>query len=201
MFVYNLVKKLDFSALDEDVIVNYLCKDNYMHIRLKEFGNQKAVITGLEQKLTFLVTYLINSVCYNYVDKDLIRQAEDKSSFKDIWNICIGKFLISKEFRTILNELKSRYSECKGVKILPAYSKTSNYVDAFSAFGEVHNLTLNISQQPLDEFLEFLDISLDEYLFNEHIYLVVDEEQEIKNQKFIKKYEVKKSCSINLWEM
>ena len=39
--------------------LKYICRDNKIHIRFKDY-NKKQVIKGVEAKLTYLITYLMN---------------------------------------------------------------------------------------------------------------------------------------------
>jgi len=173
---------------------NYLCKDNYVHIRLKNYGNKKEVISGFESKLTLLVTYLAGCITLNM-------STFDETS--DIWSACISKLLLTSDFRTVSNACNYMFEKYKGIKILPAYSKKKYKNHSLAFLGSVSNMIDSSDDSYLDTFLTELDISLLDYLFNENIYLIVDVKQKIHNEKYARKYSKKSSKEkinyVELW--
>lgn len=162
--------------------LNFICSDNKVHIRFKDF-NSPCVVAGFEQKLTYLLTYLMN---YSYMQNALIHSGDDqllegflKSSDVGVINACIRG--------------ESCNVKYKGIKLRKKYSKVID--DTYAAFGDVNIAAFPIHTQDsmvmtgsLDFFLSAFRISLRDYLFNDNYIVIIDEIKTSKlNRKFINK--------------
>ena len=169
-YVYSLVKELN----QQREFVNYLCKDNYIHIRLRDFGNKKEVISGLEDKLTFYIVLQLNKLLPKYLEESLF-DITNKDKYDEIFKACINKFKCSPEYTDLKLILHCLYPECLGINILPRYSKKDSYSTVLSKFGSV-DLTLD------DDFNVY------KFLTNESIFIVIDDKKKVNCTKYIKKY-------------
>lgn len=184
-YVYSLVREF---TNEDSTPVNYLCKDNYIHIRLRDFGNHKEVISGIEDKLTFYVVSLLNKLLPQYIEESLFDIA-NKEKYDEIFKSCLNKFRCSDEYNEIKLVLHCLYPNCLGVTILPKYSKKDTYDTVLSMFGNIGNDNLDLCSK----------ITLWELLSDENTFIVVDTKKKVNCIKYIKKYAVKKDKS--LWEI
>lgn len=194
MLTYSLVYTPS-SGWEVDV-PKYLCSDNRIHIRLKDF-NSPQIIRGFEAKLTYLISYLFH-FCYhpnivgNPDQKTLLKGFNESSYVQELYGVLIT-YVADRKF--------------KGIKITPNYNKKR-----CTYFGEV-----DVNCFPFDrgeelkqrghlkDFLHYLhDLSLIEYLFNDEIELYIHPEKQVKENKFIRKMKKKtsryvESDRIELW--
>ena len=178
------------EELNQDSI-NFICSDNKVHVRFRDF-NDADVIAGFEQKLTYLLSYLMN---YSYMqntiltyDKDaLLKNFLQTSDVAEI-NACI--------------RAESCNPKYKGIK----YSK--NLDASYKPFGEVNLACFPIHLEnsvvrsgDLNFFLSAFRISLRDYLFNDNYIVIIDDIKisEI-NKKFINKM-IKKAETTSGQEM
>lgn len=165
---------------------NYICSDNKVHIRFKDYITSER-ISGFEAKLTYLLSYLIN---YSYIPTLLVKT--DNKVISD-------SFLKTDSVDDICSSIKffMQNDNFKGLKLLKNYKRqlrTCNY------FGKLdpNCFPLNYSSDipiagSLNSFLiNFGNISLDEYLFNDSIEIIIHEARIIKEDKF-KRKEIRKN--------
>lgn len=187
----NLVYSLIYMpSISSDKTINYLCSDNKVHIRLKKYGIKPEIISGFENKLSFLLTFSLNEFCNHfYMSKDLLRHVNENKNFKDIW------LDIMKEFKTKYNSfgiddcLSNNILYYEGLKILPIYYKKFKLTNALDLIGECYNLKNKLfDDNPTKNFLDYFKLSsLDEYLFNDAIVIQISKKLKINNSKFINK--------------
>ena len=113
---YNLVytPSLDDGYRADEKDINWLCSDRKIHIRLRDY-NKPEVIVGFINKLTYLVTYLVNSGCTASLES--MRENPDKY----LSTFCENdeSFLHLVDFiKSSLHD--SRYS---GIKVTKVYRK------------------------------------------------------------------------------
>lgn len=185
-YVYSLVKELN---VDYDR-VNYLCKDNLLHVRLRDFGKKKEIISGLEDKVTFYIVWIMNKMLSTYLDVSIF-DISNKDKYKEIFDSCLIKFKESEDCRVLAFCVRQMYPSCKGLSILPRYSKLDKYDTVLSLFGNVNTSTSSTFEQ-------FIGISIYKYLCDESVFLVVDAKKKVNCTKYLKKYAKKSKNS--LWE-
>ncbi len=186
-YVYSLVKELNNSS---SKLVNYLCKDNYIHVRLRDFGNKKEVISGLEDKLTFYLVWEFDRLLPQYLEESLF-DITKKEKYDEIFESCVKKFVCSDEYSEMKLVLHCIYPNCLGVNILTRYSRKDTYDTILAKFGSVYMSSSD------EEFEDFIGMSLYQFLRDENIFLVVDTKKKVNCIKYIKKYANK---SKGLWE-
>lgn len=173
----------------EDAVINYICFDNKVHVRFRDF-NSEMLIIGFEKKLSYLLTYLMN---YSYLPKVIGMYDE---------NTLINTFLKSSDIASIYSSISK--NTCgkvfKGIKLKPNYRKSE-----CKPFGDVDfncfpiKLVDGLAQvSDLQTFLSTLKVSLDEYLFNDSYVVILREDKKIDiNRKFINRQIKKQSNSSN----
>lgn len=162
--------------------LNFICSDNRVHVRFRDFDSP-CVIAGFEQKLTYLLTYLMN---YSYMRTTLILYSEDE---------LIDGFLKSSDVAEINSCIRTESCNMKykGIKLRKKYSKVKN--DSYKAFGSVnlacfpiHTEESMIKTGNLEVFLSAFKISLRDYLFNDNYIVIIDDIKTSEiNKKFINK--------------
>lgn len=173
------------SADIDDGVINYICFDNKVHVRFRDF-NSEMLIVGFEKKLSYLLTYLMN---YSYLPK-VIGVYDDKT--------LIDTFLKSSDVAAIYSSISN--NSCgktfKGIRLKPNYRKND-----CQPFGKVDikcfpiKIVDGIIQTgDLNTFLSTLKISLDEYLFNDSYMIILREDKKLDiNKKFINRENKKQS--------
>lgn len=162
--------------------LNFICSDNKVHIRFRDFDSP-CVIAGFEQKLTYLISYLMNysftkSTLYMYDHNQLIEGFLKSKDVAEI-NACI--------------RAESCNTKYKGIKLRKKYCKVHD--DSYSAFGNVnlacfpiHTEESIVKTGDLNFFLSAFRISLRDYLFNDNYIIIIDEIKTSEiNKKFINK--------------
>jgi hypothetical protein len=158
---------------------NFVCKDNSIHIRLKNY-NKPEVISGTINKLTYLIEYLLN---YCYLPNTLL----DKNDTDAILNSFMNSDTMGK-IACILGNLKEQ--DNIKVKILKVYSKKYNV-----SFGI---MTPDVCPVGADDdgkskcsllyFLDSLNISLKEYLYNDGFEIHIENEKPDKIETVYSKF-------------
>lgn len=158
------------------------CNDNKIHIKLSNFNNPQ-IIEGFEQKLSFLITILLQIIyglkyqnCYT----------------KESFNYFTSNFSHTAIYNIIVDSIKNMDSTCCGIKINRCILKNSKMT------GEVQDNIIN----PLMEYysgsdliIKFLSIfkvdTLYEYLFNNSYKIIISDKVNIINKykKFVNKYD------------
>lgn len=193
---YKIVRKYaehtDFSA------TNYLCKDNYVHVRLKKYGDKPLHICGFEAKLTFLLTALIQLKVGSSLDLAMVDRAESKENYQEIWEHCLASLKSTKEYKDVEYVLKTVFANFKGVKILPMYSLKNKPKNAFSLLGGCDNFPCAMMSDVLDcgMYYDFTDIV--DFLLNNNVEVYIEEHTEVDDSKYINKY-TEKVETIHLW--
>lgn len=169
-------------------INKYLCFDNKIHIRLRDF-NKEEVLTGFEKKFTYLLSYLIN---YLYIPK-LVGKYSDKE--------ILESFLLDETVEQIIDFIRSciydsgiQYS---GLLLKLNYKKDKN---KYKAFGDTDakffplQVKNNVTEAGSFEFfLTTFNLDLYNYLFNDD-YAIWLHEKDLKPNK---KFETRKLKKIN----
>jgi hypothetical protein len=173
---------------------NIICKDNTIHIRLKNYVRPE-VISGTINKLTYLLCYLLN---YCYLPTTLL----DKSDIEAIFN----GFLKSEDVISIKTKL------CYSITLTKVYSRKYNM-----PFGLLQPNICPVkannngeSKCSLNCFLDTFNVTLDDYLFNDGIEIHINNRNTHKNiekayTKFhnktirYKKKQNKEYINTNLW--
>lgn len=165
--------------------INYICSDNKIHSRFRDFNSEELII-GFEKKLAYLLTYLMN---YSYLPR-IIGDYDTDTLIKN--------FLKSSDVATIIAAVNIyNGSKIRGIRLRKNYNKK---VDC-KPFGDTDSncFPLNIKDDiiqcgDLNSFLSKLKISLDEYLFNDSYVIILREHREFEvNKKFINKMNKKLS--------
>lgn len=166
------------SNTNSDEIVNFVCFDNKIHIRFKDY-NSEEVIVGFEKKLTYLLTYLMN---YSYLSTLVGNYSDDE---------IINNFLTTKDVLEILDCIKLYINDIKikGIKLNKNYNRKTN----IKSFGDVNPECFPLYENDgivrngnLKLFLKTFKITLNDYLFNDDYVILILKDKEINvNKKFI----------------
>ena len=180
---YSIYYTPDADATNE--VVNYICFDNKVHVRFRDFNSEMLVI-GFEKKLSYLLTYLMN---YSYLPK--VIGMYDNSTL-------IDTFLKSSDVAAIYASISNNTcgKTFKGIRLKPNYKKNDcepfGKVDVRCFPTKIVDGVLQIGD--LHTFLSTLKISLDEYLFNDSYVIILREDKKINiNKKFINRQNKKQS--------
>ena len=197
--VYKRVKTFSQDSFEYSQ-VNYLCKDNYVHIRLGRFGDKPQKICGFENKLTLLLTLVMRNKVSESLNLSQLKLSESKENYQEIWKQCVDCLKSSKEYKDIEYVIKTVYEDCKGIKLLPMYSIKHKPKNAFDLLGDCINLPddANIfSVLECDMHYEFADIL--DFLFNNNVAIYIEPQHKVDDTKFVNKY-TEIDTSYNLWE-
>lgn len=161
--------------------INYVCSDNKVHIRFRDY-NSPQVIAGFEQKLTYLLTYLMN---YSYLQKTLLAvNCED----------VIKGFLKSSDVHEIDSCIRAETTNIryKGIKLRKKYSKhiydDHPYGNVEITCFPIHIEDSLIKTGDLNFFISAFKISLRDYLFNDNYIIIIDD---IKTSEMNRKFKNK----------
>lgn len=201
---YNLDYKLVYtprletydSVFDRDV--NLFCKDNKIHIRLRDYDSEE-VISGFINKLTFLVTYLIN--CQWKLN---IVAADSDQAIID----CFVER--SKEAKTLIETIRDASNNASaGLHVLPNYRKISKYSKLGSIninYKDILQVTDGVvTSGSLDFILNKLRVSLTTFLLDDAYELVITKKEPTVNlyskysNKTSKQKETKSEDLVSLW--
>ena len=174
--------------IEKQDVINYLYKDNYVHVRLDTFGKEKELIVGFERKLAFYLTYLMQKEVQSILDLPSIKEARDKKNYQEIWKKCLACLKNSTTYK-LLDEYFDEYLGqfgYKGIKILPVYSLKNKPKDAFDLLGEVKDA-------PSLSGISFCD------LFRDSFEISVEEERIVDHSKFARKHKEKSINTYQLW--
>lgn len=182
MLTYSLNYTPSFKTNSE---INFICSDNKIHVRLDNFYTE-ITIEGFEKKLTYLLTYLIN---YSYLPKVIGVEKE---------SLLIETFLKTSDISAINEAIRKHFNfdNFKGLNLRKNYKKlncnTFGLTDS-NCFPLLYEE--NITQAgDLNTFLSILNISLDEYLFNDSYSIII---HEVSNKDMNKKFTQKQQRKIN----
>lgn len=169
--------------------INYICSDNKVHIRFRDYDSE-GTVAGFEQKLTYLISYLMN---YSYLT-DLIPPYNDNDAIKD--------FLKSSDLAEINSCIRSHTGNLnyRGIKLRKNYKKKD--LHDYKSFGSVNINCFPIlpvesvrHRGSLKTFLSTFKISLDDYLFNDNYVISIQNIDLSKvNTKFINKMNKKEEA-------
>ena len=172
--------------------INFVCSDNKIHFRFKDFIRPEC-IQGFEKKLTYLMTYLINS-----------KNDIDNKNTKNYLN----QFLKSEDVESIIAIISNNISNLKfkGLQARFNYNKVDYKQYPFGNINRDYFPYLENTKNDLKQFLSKFKISLRDYLFNDK-YVIILTDNKIKdvNLKFKNKEERSKlnniidNCFVKLW--
>jgi len=199
MINYSIIYTPTELKLKQDII-KYLCYDNKIHIRLRDF-NKEEFLVGFEKKLSYLLSYLIN---YAYIPK-LIGRHTDKEILEG--------FFESDDMVRLIDFLKLHYAdeiEFKGLVIKPVYKKNQKNYKPFgnndAKFFPDYIKSVSSELGELISFLNMLELQLYNYLFNDNYIIWVHEKDFTANKKFdnkklkkLNKQNDKTSNIVELW--
>ena len=179
--------ELDTSVEDR---INFTCFDNKVHIRFRDF-NKPEVIAGFEKKLCYLLSYLMH---YSYLPKTIGKYSIDT---------LLNDFSNTNDVLEIISTINyyNQLEPISGIKMRRNYKK--NVIS--KPFGELDSDCFSVKYESdiikvcdLDYFLEKLNISLFDYLFNDKYQIIItNKKQSDINTKFISK-ENRKLNRLNL---
>ena len=193
---YYLVYSPEDEKWVDEYGINFLCSDNKIHIRLRNY-EQKEVIHGFIDKLTYLITYLI---CGKWADMPAASPEKIISNFTKL----------DADFNNIehIVKLSLHEDDFAGINIRKVYRKKPISKDKL--LGSFAEGTCPASKETtwarsLSNFLSAFNVSLGDYLFNDAYEVVITDEVGEKPhcyQKFINKKENKVKSVFkyeNLW--
>lgn len=167
-----LIKRINCKENKWDY--NPVCHDDKIHIRLKHFNSNKMII-GFEDKLTFLLVFLLKNYLKSLQGKPEYEvDMRIKGHSGDIFSKYVGKFKSTDEFRILLEILSNKFIDCRDVRITEVYTRKSQ-LTLDDLFGHINSTLVsnetNINN--LSSFTKALDISLQDYLFNDDFILLI----------------------------
>lgn len=170
--------------------LKYICRDNKIHIRFKDY-NKKQVIKGVEAKLTYLITYLMN---YWYLPQ-VIQSYDSTKLIKNFLETKLMKEMILK-LRLFLNS-----DTLKGFKLSKNYKRgeSKDFGDISLSCFPSHNKKEDIEKiGGLSLFLDYFNIpDFITYIFDDGIILIIHEEIKEDITKFDRKI-LKKWNKVNV---
>ena len=193
----------------------YTCIDNKIHVRLRQYKESEK-ISGFVNKLTFLLTFLIDRQVAGYSPdyiKDIWKSIESqgKEKAKQFFNDTIIRLQNTPEYHLIENTVSLNIIDCIGIEITPVYAKkvlVTLMAEQFGFIPEIRHLTNMPYTNWLVGFLESIHLNLEEYLFNDNFEIwLTDKSSNVA--KATKKYRTKvarKTSSLSdknsftLWE-
>lgn len=197
--------KLVYAPEIESTNVNYLYKDNKVHVRLSRFGHRYQIISGFEGKLSFLVTFLINDfVAKSMMSKNLIDRASKDKDNKVLKEMIDSFERNSKDYKAVKENI-SEYMHRDNLtfKIVPFdYKRLKTSLDKI---GECYNLYIDNSCSNISGLYLFMlyfniDSSINSFLFDDCYYIEITRRSvKVNNQKFIKKHAEKENDYVKLW--
>lgn len=184
----------DLGADERDI--KYVCSDNKIHIRLRDYDKPE-VIQGFIGKLTFLLTYLVNSVSSTATDDNPEELIDSFCAHNDDY------FKLVSFINSALHEPKF-----KGILITKTYRKKDKGPRA-NYFGNMPKgvcpLVDDYRYGDLNYFLSRLNMNLYSYLFNDGISIQIHQPVVLTcYDKFARKISKKPKVSefeyVNLFE-
>ncbi len=160
----------------EESNINFVCSDKRIHVRLRDYDKEE-VIRGFINKLTYLVTYLVN-----YVEgSDSARFSSDdellKSATKNI-NLYLGY--------NIGNLI--HVDDFKGLKISKNYRRLKEFNPLGSIPSNLCPYSNSGESNSLSFFLKAFNINIHDFLFNDAYEIVITKDKDSKMyQKFLNK--------------
>lgn len=190
--VYSIIKTPSNQIKNKNLNM-YLYSDEKIHLKFNDFSKPQ-LISGFEQKCSYLITYLFNHVFkFKSIDHNDLLYPN-----KDLWEKYSFKFLTEDESMFILKQtLMSNISNCKGFVLLKNHKNTKN--DNFwNSFGNIPILVCpskitnyDQNEYSLSIFLETFSVkSLAEYLFDDSIEIKISYNS---TKKFDEKFKTKQS--------
>jgi len=197
--MYRLVYEPDIKQSS----VDYLYKDKKIHVRLNKFGHKNQIISGFENKLSFLATFLVNV----FIDEEILTQDVVKSSFIDKEGKILDNILKrfdeeSLSYKYVKQAIANNFDiSTDSFKIVPlGYKRIKSSLDRVGECTELNSTC--IGHSGLVQFTDYFHIKdIEDYLFDDRFYVEVTKQKIIiNNDKFIKKHAVKESSDyVKLW--
>lgn len=198
MINYSIIFTNNSKELNKN-LDKYICFDNKIHIRFKDF-NAEEFIVGFEKKLTYLLSYLIN-YCYmptligDYTNKEILTS-----------------FLLYNDVLKIIDFFKKDMEstvDFAGFLLKPNYKK---HREKCKEFGEtdIKFFPLQIKNNLIEAgnlniFLKTFNINLYDYLFNDDYVIWLHDKEFKVNKKFdmrkLKKTNRQLNKDINIVEL
>ncbi len=139
--------------------IKFICKDNTIHIRLKNYNKPQTII-GFSNKLAFLLTFLFSRL--NEKD-DFITESRN---FKD-----------DKVYIELMSAIYPKYPEITDISILKAYFKNKKSLQDDFGYVSISDLSLYADtkygtfEDNLTTFLAFFNFDSLEAYFDDRIYI------------------------------
>ena len=194
--------RLVFSPTNnkEEYTAKYTCWDNTLHVRFREY-NKPEVISGFMNKLTFLLTYVVNkNVLYEVMTIEDIKE----NNFKKVWKK-YSEFIYKSNSLEALNKIiGAKLKDFSGITISKNYRK-SGYSDCMLQFGSISNHICPVDENGRGslalfaktlfnlQYSDYLTMcQLQTFLFDDrYVIEIVEEDDNILevNSKYINKVE------------
>ena len=180
----SLTYSVVYTPVNKDWELNhpkYTCHDNKIHIRFKDY-NSPQIISGFEEKLTYLLSYLLH---YNFQPQVLMCKSNEQ-----IMNLFLKDNDVQ-EINLVIRDFTND-NKYKGLKLLKNYNKK----DTVEFFGKTDINCFPVNKDgdgvtkigSLELFLNNLGkISLVNYLFNDNYKIYIHKLKSEKTNKFERK--------------
>lgn len=178
IFTYNKEDSRIDNSLDK-----YICSDNKIHIRLRDF-NKEMFLIGFERKLTYLLSYLIN---YSYIPKLIGEYSE-----QDV----LESFLLSEDVLNITSFIEQLVDNTLGFEGLLLSANYKRSKTNYKYFGKVKHkyFPLNIKNDLIEIgnlafFLKAFNVTLYDFLLDDNYVIWLHD----KNLEVTKKFDRRQS--------
>lgn len=182
--------------------INPLCSDNKFHIRFRDYEKEETIV-GIEQKLTFLLTYAFNK---EFLYKTNVIINGDEISSHTLWGTYRKPFLQYMEDTYQLQKtLEVWLINFKELKLLKNYRK-ERFNSPLRIFGSISDIIDSNAKtisgmDTVYNLLDRLNTDLLQFLFDDRIYLNIKKETEFNvYDKFINRRKKPKQEEKGLWD-
>ena len=177
------VLRTDYNPLQQQANDNISkkCYDNLLHVRLRDYVTGD-VISGVVDKISFLITYLYQSMMY--VWKDVGHNELDGEILEKCYQGYLENLFDTNDMSEIVFRVKE-YLGCDGIKVLKKYTKPM-YKTVREAFGMIEGFKFTIKNDTLMKLLDNLGLTLKELLLNDGIELIITDEEDRPSTRYEK---------------
>lgn len=175
--IYRVVYTPSNNSDARDGDLKYICSDNKIHIRLRDYDHEE-VISGLIPKLTYILTYMINSYGSGQMfvdDKQILESFIQTETFIYLESLLKESFNYDGSFNI----------NCSGIRLFNNYRKKSNYNKLGSFSKGTCLLTVdNKFESSVDELLRDMGIpDLHYFLFSDRFELHITKNNKTSSTK------------------
>lgn len=179
--VIRVIKTDEYNNTYNDEIYKG-CADNLLHLRLRDYKIGD-VISGVVDKISFLITYLYQSMMY--VWKDIgHNEVDDEVLLEKCYQGHLENLLDTNDMSEIVYRVK-QYLGCSGIKVFKKYTRPM-YKKTIEAFGSIENYKYTVNNDTLMKLLDNLGLTLKELLLNDGIELVITESEDRASNRYAK---------------